>query len=168
MRELEDKGQSEITECNRKIDLLKSEQEKQSKAMTLNKEQYQLQLNQNEQLKHEMENLKETNAGLLDDIVKSNNIIEEQTLQMYSQEEKIEEKSKLMEEQQKNHKRNQMKSKHENFMLNANSIVKSKNAEKQLFLHKFIFDLGEIANQKLSTLSLNTLQKYFIQLLSNW
>ena len=48
-----------------------------------------------------------------------------------------------MEEEQQKHKQNQIKSKHEFFLTSANNIVKSKNLEKRLFVHKFTFDVGE-------------------------
>ena len=56
---------NEIDEANEKIYLLKSEQEKQSKEMESTKEQYQLKLNEMEELKH-------TNDGLILEIVNSN------------------------------------------------------------------------------------------------
>ena len=84
-----------------------------------------------EEFKHEMEELKDTNEGLINEIVNSNTTIEEQTVQIYCQEQQIVEKSKLMQEEQQKHKQNQIKTKHEYFITSANSIVKSKNAEKR-------------------------------------
>ena len=104
--------------------------------MELTKEKYQLKLNEMEELKH-------TNDGLINDIVNSNTTIEQQTVQISCQEQQIVEKSKLMEEEQQKHKQNQIKSRHEFFITSANNIVKSKNLEKLLFLHKFTFDVGE-------------------------
>ena len=53
-----------------------------------------------------------------------------------------------MEEEKNKNKQNQIKSKHEFFLTSANNIVKSKNQERQLFVHKFTFDVGDTHQSK--------------------